>query len=100
METKTCAFLGDEVSAAGFRLAGAEVHSPAAGEAGTLFRRLRDECELLILTAETAAEIPGELLQQAADQGRPLVLVVADAARRQEPPDLAARVREQLGMSE
>lgn len=92
--------MGDEVSAAGFRLAGAEVHSPTALEAGALFRRLRDEFELLILTAEAAEQVPGELLQQAVDQGHPLVLVVPDAAERMQPPDLATRVREQLGMSE
>ena len=97
---KTCAFIGDEVSAAGFRLAGAEVHSPAEQETATLFRRLRDECELLILTAEAADRVPDELLQQCAEQGRPLLLVVADAAGRRRPPDLAARVREQLGMGE
>jgi len=95
-----CAFIGDEVTAAGFRLAGAEVHSPADGGAAALFRNLRDRHELLILTAEAARQVPDELLQQAAEQGRPLVLLVTDAGGRLQPPDLATRVREQLGMSE
>ena len=36
-----CAFIGDELTAAGFRLAGARVHSPQAAEIPELFRRLR-----------------------------------------------------------
>jgi vacuolar-type H+-ATPase subunit F/Vma7 len=84
----TCAFLGDEVSAAGFRLAGAEVHTPGNGEAVELFRRLGDAHELVIL------------LEQAAQRNRPLVLVIPDAAGRTQPPDLAARMREQLGLNE
>jgi vacuolar-type H+-ATPase subunit F/Vma7 len=96
----SCAFLGDEVSAAGFRLAGAEVHTPGNGEAVELFRRLGDAHELVILTAEVAAGLPEELLEQAAQRNRPLVLVIPDAAGRTQPPDLAARMREQLGLNE
>lgn len=95
-----CAFIGDEITGAGFRLAGAQVHTPTAGQTGDLFRRLRDTHELVILTAEAAGQVPGELLRQAAEPGRPLVLLVADANARNQAPDLAARVREQLGMSE
>jgi len=96
----TCAFIGDAVSAAGFRLAGAAVHSPAQDDTVELFRRLRDHHELLVLSAGAARQIPDDLLQQAAEQGRPLVLVVPDAAGREQAPDLAARVRQRLGMSE
>jgi vacuolar-type H+-ATPase subunit F/Vma7 len=96
----TCAFIGDEVSAAGFRLAGATVYGEQDGEPDALFRRLRDQHELLILSAEAADRVSHEQLQQAAELGHPLVLVVPDAGGRMQPPDLAARVREQLGMSE
>ena len=89
-----------EVTAAGFRLAGVEAHVAFPREAGALFRRLRDEAELLIVTAEVAAAVPAELLQQTADRGRPLLLVVPDAAGRRQPEDLASKLRQQLGMAE
>jgi vacuolar-type H+-ATPase subunit F/Vma7 len=95
-----CAFVGDELTAAGFRLAGAETFSPAAAEVPTLFRSLLDGYDLLILTAEAAAEVPPEQLHRSAARGRPLLLVVPDARGRQRPPDLVALLRGQLGMAE
>jgi len=95
-----CAFIGDELTGAGFRLAGAEVHTPDADSADSLFRRVRDSCELLIVTAESAELIAAELLEQTIEQGRPLLLIIADAAGRRQPPDIEADIRRQLGMSE
>ena len=95
-----CAFIGDELTAAGFRLAGAEVHNPPAPEIPALFRRLRERCELLILTAEAATGVPEALMQQTTAAGKPLLLMVPDARGRSRPEDLAALLRDQLGMSE
>jgi vacuolar-type H+-ATPase subunit F/Vma7 len=95
-----CAFIGDELTGAGFRLAGARVHSPPAAEIPQLFRRLCQECRLLILTAEAAAGVPEELLRQTTAAGSPLLLVVPDARERRRPVDLAAMVRGTLGMGE
>lgn len=95
-----CAFIGDELTAAGFRLGGAEVHTPAAGQLPALFRRLRERTELLILTAEAAAGVPQALMRQTTAAGRPLLLVLPDARGRSRPEDLAALLRHQLGMSE
>ena len=95
-----CTFIGDELTAAGFRLAGAEVHSPPAPEIPALFRRLRERCELLILTAEAATGVPEALMQQTTAAGRPLLLVVPDARGGRRPEDLAALLRDKLGMSE
>ena len=100
MPLSTYAFIGDEVTAAGFRLGGAEVHTPAAKQVPALFQRLRDEADLLILTAEAAAQVPDDLMRQAVERDRPLLLVIADAAGRRQPDDLAAMLRRQLGMSE
>ncbi len=94
------AFIGDPLSAAGFRLAGARVHSPGEQTATALFRALRDQCRVLLLTAESAAQIPPELLAQTVEQGRPLLLVVPDAAGRAAPTDLEQELRRQLGMAE
>ena len=95
-----CAFIGDEVTAAGFRLGGAEVHTPTAEQLPALFRRLRERHPLLILTAEMAAGVPEALLQQTTAAGKPLLLVLPDARGRSRPEDLALRLRDKLGMSE
>ena len=84
----TFAFIGDEVTAAGFRLGGAEVHTPSAKQIPALFRRLMEETDLLLVTAEAAAQVPERLLRQSLHQGRPLLLVVPDAAGRRQPEDL------------
>jgi vacuolar-type H+-ATPase subunit F/Vma7 len=95
-----CSFLGDEVSAAGFRLAGVDVHVPGADGAEALFRRLLDESQLVLITAEAAAGLPADLLARALSAYRPLTLVVPDLRERAEPPDLSSYLRRQLGMAE
>ncbi|CRI66599.1 putative V-type ATP synthase subunit F [Thiocapsa sp. KS1] len=95
-----CAFLGDEVSSLGFRLAGVQVYRPEPQDVRDLFLRLRNETPLLILTAEVASALPPELLRQAELDPRPLVLVIPDARNRVAAPDLVVEVRRQLGMAE
>jgi len=94
-----CVFLGDEVSAAGFRLAGIAVYAPTAPEAPALFQALCDEAVLVLITAEVAAWVPGDLLQSRVAAERPLVLVLDDVRHRQGPEDLAGAIRRQLGMA-
>jgi vacuolar-type H+-ATPase subunit F/Vma7 len=95
-----CAFLGDEISALGFRLGGVECHSPTSGETAALFRSLRERVQLILLTAETARALPPDLLRKTRAAQRPLVLVIADVRRRVLPPDQVEQVRRQLGMAE
>ncbi len=95
-----CAFIGDEVTAAGFRLAGFSVYTPAPEAITTLFDQLSEEMELLIITAEMAHSIPEKLLRRTFDRGNPLLLVIPDIRNRAQPIDLAAELRQQLGMSE
>jgi len=93
-------FIGDEASAAGFRLAGMRVHVPAVGEEEAVFRAARTEADLVLLTAETAQRICPETLRRALSAKEPLVLVVPDVRGRVIPPDPAAGLRRQLGLSE
>jgi len=95
-----CAFMGDEVSATGFRLAGADVHVPLPEQTPDLFRRLLSESQLVIVTAEVAGWVPEDLFRRAAISERPPVLVIADVRGRLEPSDLAALLRRELGMAE
>lgn len=97
---RLCAFIGDEVSAAGFRLAGVEVHVPSRGQAAALFRRLLGEVPMVLITAEVSAWLPREELHRAIAADRPLVLVMPDVRGRAQPRDIAAALRRQLGMAE
>ena len=99
-----CAFMGDDLSALGFRLAGVDCHCPDPTrpdtELAALFRRLRGEVALLLITAEIAARLPADLLRRAEVAERPLILVIPDVRQRVAAPDRAAAMRRQLGMSE
>ncbi|MGD8206635.1 MAG: V-type ATP synthase subunit F [Thiohalocapsa sp.] len=95
-----CVFIGDEVSAAGLRLAGVDCHVPAAAETADLFRRLRGSSGLIMITAELAAHLPEGLLADAVREQRPPVMVVADIRGRAAPPDVAAALKRQLGLAE
>jgi vacuolar-type H+-ATPase subunit F/Vma7 len=95
-----CALLADEVTAAGFRLAGVEVHVPADGELAQRFERLCDEVSLMLITAELAERLPAGLLRRRQRAARALILVIADVRGRREPEALSATLRKQLGMAE
>jgi vacuolar-type H+-ATPase subunit F/Vma7 len=94
------AFVGDEVSAAGFRLAGVDVHTPGAGEGPALFARLRSEAALILLTQEALAWVGEAAVQGTQRAGRPLVLVIPDVRGREQPSDIGESIRRQLGMAE
>jgi vacuolar-type H+-ATPase subunit F/Vma7 len=96
--TLAALFLGDELSAAGFRLGGIDARTPPLGEEAAYFERAREEALFVLITAEVAARLPRALLEHALNAGRPLVAVLPDVRGRLPPPDLAAALRRQLGM--
>jgi vacuolar-type H+-ATPase subunit F/Vma7 len=91
-------YIGDEIGAAGWRLAGALVHVPAAGTEAAALAQARAQGELVLLSAAVAAQIDAATLQQAGAAWRPLLLVVPDTQGQVALPDFAARLRLQLGM--
>ncbi len=95
-----CAFIGDEVSAVGFRLAGVAAHSPAPAQAPELFRRLRGEAALILVTQEALGWVGEGTVRAAMAAARPLVLVIPDVRGRSVPPDIGEAIRRQLGMAE
>lgn len=97
---RSLVFIGDEATAAGFHLAGMQVVVPAAGEEESVFRTARSQADLVLVTAEAASRIPGQMLSEALAVGAPLVLVIPDVRGRGLPPDPAAGLRRQLGVSE
>ncbi|MGD2064033.1 MAG: V-type ATP synthase subunit F [Nitrospirota bacterium] len=93
-------FIGDEVAAAGFRLAGARVVVPQAGRAAEALATARDEADLVLIGAETADGLPHAVLGEAIAARSPLVFVVPDVRGRITPPDPVASLQGQLGVTE
>ena len=91
-------YIGDEVTAAGYRLAGLGVRVPAPGEAGVAFAEARTQAPLVLLSAAVAARIDAAQLRVALLSLQPLVVIVPDSRGEVPRPDLAARLRGQLGM--
>ena len=91
-------YLGDEVSAAGYRLAGAVVRSPRAGEAAAALGWACARSPLVLLSAAVAAGIGEGVMRAALSALAPLVLIVPDLQGEAPLPDLAARLRGQLGL--
>ena len=91
-------FIGDEVTAAGFRLAGFETGFPKAGEAGKALARARAQSNLIVMTAACADMVPESDLDEALRALAPLLLVIPDINGNQAPGDMETRVRELLGI--
>ena len=93
-------FIGDEVSAQGYRLAGLRTLVPAEGELLAVIRRGCADAPLVLIDAGLAQDIPGAMLDELlAGIAPPVVIVprVRGAVRRS---DIATRVRRQLGVLE
>ena len=92
-------YIGDEATAAGYRLAGAEVRVPSEVDAAETFRRACEPgTDLVLLSAETAALLPRAELEVALLGERPLVVIVPDVHGRHLAPDVARDVRLALGI--
>jgi vacuolar-type H+-ATPase subunit F/Vma7 len=90
--------IADEASAIGWRLAGAEVHIPAAQTPSEHLRAARAHAQLVLITAPLAARLPAAELSEALHAIEPLVLVIPDLRHLEEPPDIAAEMRRALGV--
>lgn len=93
-------YIGDEVSAAGFRLAGLRVRVPAAGESQRELEWAMQQAPLVLLSTTAAAEIPQQRLDDYLSSRSPAVVVVPDVHGAVPMSDLSTRLRKQLGMHE
>jgi vacuolar-type H+-ATPase subunit F/Vma7 len=91
-------YLGDEVTAAGYRLAGLVVRTPGRAEAGAALEEARAQSPLVLVSAAVAAHIDAAQMRAALAALQPLVLIMPDAQGEVARPDLAARLRGQLGL--
>ena len=91
-------FIGDELSAVGFRLAGLEVPPLGEGETTTVLTEARQSAGAILITAAAAAgvhkhELDGTLLALV-----PPAAIVPDILGAVPPPDLARRLKATLGI--
>jgi vacuolar-type H+-ATPase subunit F/Vma7 len=93
-------FIGDEVSAAGYRLAGLEVRVPHDDELRATLRQACDEAPLVLISAALAERLPAAERDACLAGIAPPVVVVPDLRAGTAVPDLATRLRAQLGMLE
>ena len=93
-------FIGDEVTASAWRLIGAHTIVADRDTAARTFDAVPVDTELLLITAACAAGLDSERLGAVARRGKPLVLVVPDAANRLAPPDLGREVDRVLGIEQ
>ena len=92
-------FVGDATSAAGFRLAGVRAIVPTPGQERAALRTAREHAPLVLLAASVAARVPASELSVALAALTPIVAVVPDITGGAAPPDLAARLKAQLGLA-
>ena len=91
-------YIGDEVSAAGWRLAGVQVSTPAPGGETAALASARASAPLVLVSAAVAVHIDAATLAAAAAALAPLVLVLPDPQGEGVRPGLAGRLRTQLGL--
>jgi vacuolar-type H+-ATPase subunit F/Vma7 len=94
-------YIGDETSAAGYRLAGLVVRTPGAeDDPGIWIREAAAQAPLILLGAGIARRLPAAELDRLLAGITPAVVVVPDVPGGTPPPDLARRMRAQLGVLE
>lgn len=91
-------FLGDEVAATGWRLAGVDARVPRAGGEGAALAAALEQAPLVIVSAEVAARMPEPALRAALRGLAPLTVVIPDLRGATPYPDIAARMKQQLGI--
>lgn len=91
-------YIGDEVSAAGWQLAGVRVSTPEPGGETVALASGRETAPLVLVSAAVAARIDAAALATATGALSPLVLVLPDPQGQVVLPGLAGRLRTQLGL--
>ena len=93
-------YIGDAVSAAGFRLAGLRIHVPDTTELVMQIEQAATDAPLVLLGADLAAQLPVAELDRLLSAVTPAVVVVPDVRGQADLPYLATRLRQQLGVLE
>ena len=93
-------FIGDELTAAGFRLAGIETLVPQPDAVREALADARLRAGLVVITADCARSVPSGEFEDVLLAEVPIVAVIGDVLGRTAPPDLAGRLRADLGIDQ
>lgn len=93
-------YIGDEVSASGYRLAGLRVQVPAAQQLLATVTAACKDAPLVLISAGVAQQLPAAQLEQLLANVTPPVVVVPDLRADSQLADLSLRLRKQLGVME
>ena len=93
-------YIGDAASAAGYRLAGLRVQVPDSKDIRAEIELACNDAPLVLLGADIAGQLPVAELDRLLSRVAPAVVVVPDVRGRAQLPDLATRLRQQLGVLE
>ena len=93
-------FIGDEVTAAGFRLAGVRVRTPRPDDLPAVLEWANTSTSLIYITAEYAATLGRDRQHRLFTQLQPPVVVIPDIRSNTPVQDLATQLRSQLGVLE
>jgi len=93
-------FIGDELSAAGYRLTGIATVVPETDGAAEALRAVRKDAGLVIMTAALVRNVPAREIEAALIAEVPAFAIVPDVRMSAPLPDLAKRLRRILGIEE
>lgn len=93
-------FVGDRLTAAGFRLAGIASFAPEPDRLVERIEAERKRCKVLAVTAATYAALPDKLARALRQSDAPMLAVLPDmdGATGARPPDMDEAVRRALGI--
>ena len=93
-------YIGDEVSAAGFRLAGLQVLTPLPDDVLPAIQKACEKAPLVLLSAATAQHLESSELDELLAGISPPVTIVPDVHGSAPMQDLSLRLKKQLGVLE
>lgn len=93
-------FIGDELSATGFRLTGVKSVVTAPDAAEDALHDAQKQAALVIITAELARHMPAASLEAALIAEAPALAIIPDVRMHTPLPDLARKLRRALGIEE
>jgi vacuolar-type H+-ATPase subunit F/Vma7 len=94
----TAIFIGDELSAAGFRLTGIEIVVPEPDAAAAALDDARQRAHLIFMTAGLAERLPAATLEAALLAETPTLAIIPDVLFRNVAPDLGKHIKSVLGI--
>jgi len=98
LESRPPIYIGDELTGAGFRLAGPDIRSPTDAQLPEAFRRALKETDLLLLDVAYARRLPAGEVREAVRGLSPLVLIFPDIRNRTTMRDIEQRLSRELGV--